>query len=71
MSDKNLSRKELTKRNQRINKKRKNIRTLIILVLTAALVYATGIYGASLAFFGDFISSSFVLVEIGEGWPVE
>ena len=71
MNDKHPTRKELAKRNQKLNNKRKRTRNFIILVLTAVLVYATGIYGASLAYFGDFISNGMVLVQVGGGWPVE
>lgn len=71
MSEKRISRKELTKRNLKQNKKRKNLRTLMIVVLTAVLLYITGVYGASLAYFGDFISSGMTLLQIGGGYPVE
>ena len=71
MSEKRISRKELTKRNQKLNKKRKNLRTLMIVVVTAVLLYITGLYGASLAYFGDFISSGMTVFQIGGGFPVE
>lgn len=71
MSEKRISRKELTKRNQKLNKKRKNLRTLIVVILTAVLLYITGVYGASLAYFGDFISSGMTVFQIGSGFPVE
>lgn len=71
MDEKRISRKELTKQNLKKNKKRKNIKTLIIIAITAVMVYITGIYGASLAYFGDFISSGLTLVQIGRGFPIE
>ena len=71
MSEKRISRKELTKRNLKQNKKRKNLRTLMIVVVTAVLLYITGVYGASLAYFGDFISSGMTIFQIGGGFPVE
>ncbi len=71
MNEKRISRKELTKQNLKKNKKRKNIKTLIIIAITAVMVYITGIYGASLAYFGDFISSGLTLIQIGRGFPIE
>lgn len=71
MNDRRTSRKELAKKNKKQQQKRKMRLALIGVILTAVLVYATGIYGASLAYFGDFISSGMVLFQFGEGWPVE
>ena len=71
MSEKRLSRKELAKRNRKQNTKRKNLRSLMIVVVTAVLLYFTGLYGASLAYFGDFISSGMTVFQIGKGFPVE
>lgn len=71
MNDKRISRKELARQNLKRNKKRKNIRTIIIIAITAVMVYITGLYGASLAYVGDFISSGMTLVEIGKGFPVQ
>lgn len=71
MGDRRISRKELAKQNRKQNKKRKTLRTLIIAALTAALVYITGIYGASLAYLGDFVSGGLTYVQLGGGFPVE
>ncbi len=71
MSNRQISRKELAKQNQKQNRKRKNLRTLLIVGITALLVYITGIYGASLAYLGDFISSGMTYLQIGSGFPVE
>ncbi len=71
MSEKRLSRKELAKRNRKQNTKRKNLRSLMIVVVTAVLLYFTGLYGASLAYFGDFISSGMTIFQIGKGFPVQ
>ena len=70
-NEKRVSRRELTRRNIRREKNRKNFRTLMIIAFTAVLLYITGIYGASLAYFGDFISGGLMLMEIGGGYPVE
>jgi len=71
MSEKRLSRKELARRNRKQNTKRKNLRSLMIVVVTAVLLYFTGLYGASLAYFGDFISSGMTIFQIGKGFPVQ
>ncbi len=71
MSNRQISRKELAKQNRKQNRKRKNLRTLLIIAITALLVYITGIYGASLAYLGDFISSGMTYLQIGSGFPVE
>ncbi len=71
MSDRRISRKELTNRNKKIAQRRKNIRALLIIAITAALVYITGLYGASLAYLGDFLSSGLAVFQIGDGWPLE
>ena len=71
MSDRRISRKELTNRNKKIAQRRKNIRALMIIAITAALVYITGLYGASLAYLGDFLSSGLAVFQIGDGWPLE
>lgn len=71
MDNRTVSRKELARENSRKNRKRKNLRLLMIAAVTALLLYITGIYGASLAYFGDFISSGTALIQIGSGWPVE
>lgn len=71
MSEKRISRKELTRRNRQQNKKRKNLRSFMIVAVTAVLLYFTGVYGASLAYFGDFISSGMTLLQIGGGFPVQ
>ncbi len=71
MSERQISRKELRKRNLKQNKRRKSLRVLLIVAVTAVLVYITGIYGTSLAYLGDFLSNGMALVQIGDGWPVE
>lgn len=74
MSDqqqKRLSRKELIKRNKRVAKKRQSRLAILGVIITVFLVYVSGIYGASLAYFGDFLSSALVYVQFGNGFPVE
>lgn len=71
MSEKRISRKELARQNRKQNKKRKTLRTLLIVAVTAVLVYITGIYGASLAYLGDFVSSGMTYLQLGGGFPVE
>ena len=71
MSEKRISRKELAKQNKKQNIKRKNLRNLMILVISGVLLYFTGLYGASLAYFGDFISSGMAVLQLGGGFPVE
>ncbi|MBR5520896.1 MAG: hypothetical protein IKU54_02765 [Oscillospiraceae bacterium] len=71
MSEKRISRKELARQNRKKNKKRKNLRTLMIIAITAVLVYITGIYGASLAYLGDFVASGLTYLQVGSGFPVE
>lgn len=68
---KRLTRKELIKRNKNIAKKRQMRLTIMGLIITAFLVYASGIYGASLAYLGDFLSSGLVYLQFGDGFPVE
>ena len=71
MSERRISRKELTQRNKKQNMKRKNLRNLMIVAVTAVLLYFTGLYGASLAYFGDFISSGMAVLQLGGGFPIE
>ncbi len=72
MSNNNrLSRKELAKRNIKQNNRRKNLRTLMIIAVTSLFVYITGLYGASLAYLGDFISGGMTYLQLGGGFPVE
>lgn len=71
MSEKRISRKELAKRNKKQNIKRKNLRNLMIMVISGVLLYITGLYGASLAYFGDFISAGMAVLQIGSGFPIE
>ncbi len=71
MSGRHASRLRLAKENRRRRNKRKAVRMLLIGLATLVLVYFTGIYGNSLAFFGDFLSSGMTLVQFGDGWPVE
>lgn len=66
-----LTRKELLKRNKRIAKKRQMRLTFIAVAATAFLVYVTGVFGASLAYLGDFVSSGLVYLQFGRGFPVE
>lgn len=66
-----LSRKELLRRNKRIMKRRRNRMIMAAVAVTAFLVYVTGLYGASLAYLGDFLSSSLVYLQVGDGFPVE
>jgi len=71
MSEKRISRKELTRRNKKQNNRRKNLRNLMIVILTAVLLYFTGVYGASLAYFGDFVSGGMAVLQLGKGFPVQ
>ena len=71
MSEKRISRKELAKRNKKQNMKRKNLRNLMIVAISGVLLYITGLYGASLAYFGDFISAGMAVLQIGPGFPIE
>lgn len=66
-----LTRKELLKRNKKIAKRRQMRLTFIAVAVTVFLVYITGIYGASLAYLGDFVSSGLVYLQFGSGFPVE
>ncbi len=68
---KRLTRKELLRRNKRIAKRRQNRMILAGVVVTAFLVYITGIYGASLAFLGDFLSTGIVYLQFGNGFPIK
>ncbi|MBE6887821.1 MAG: hypothetical protein E7484_05315 [Ruminococcaceae bacterium] len=65
-----LTRKELLKRNKRIAKKRQMRLTFIAVAVTAFMVYITGVFGASLAYLGDFVSSGLVYLQFGRGFPV-
>lgn len=65
-----LTRKELLKRNKRIAKKRQMRLTFIAVAVTAFMVYITGVFGASLAYLGDFVSSGLVYLQFGKGFPV-
>ena len=66
-----LTRKELLRRNKKIAKRRQMRLTLIAVALTAFLVYITGIYGASLAYLGAFVSTGMVYMQFGDGFPKE
>ncbi len=66
-----LTRKELSEKNRAIIRKQKTRRLIIVLLLSSVFLYITGIYGASLAYFGDFLSNVGVYLSIGEGWPLE
>lgn len=68
---KRLTRKELLRRNKKIAKRRQNRMILAGVVVTVFLVYITGIYGASLAYLGDFLSTGLVYLQFGNGFPVE
>lgn len=71
MGGKHVNHRQLVKENRKRRKKRKVISGLLIALVTLILVYFTGIYGTSLAYFGDFLSSGMTLVQFGKGWPVE
>lgn len=71
MSEKRPSRRELTRRNRKKSDRRRNFRVLIVLALTLVFLYITGLYGASLAYFGDFISEGMMLLQLGGGYPIE
>ncbi len=72
MSENNrLSRKELTRRNIKQNKKHRTFRNILIVMVTGLIVYITGIYGASLAYLGDFVSGGMTYLQLGKGFPVE
>lgn len=64
-----LTRKELLRRNKKIAKRRQQRLTVIVVALTAFMVYITGIYGASLAYLGDFVSWGMVYAHFGDGFP--
>ena len=66
-----LTRKELLRRNKKIAKRRQQRLTFIVVALTAFLVYITGLYGTSLAYLGDFVSSGIVYLQFGDGFPIE
>jgi len=66
-----LTRKELLRRNKKIAKRRQQRLTAIVVALTAFMVYITGLYGTSLAYLGDFVSSGLVYLQFGNGFPVQ
>lgn len=66
-----LTRKELLRKNKKIAKRRQNRMILAGIVVTAFLVYITGIYGTSLAYLGDFLSSGLVYMQFGNGFPFQ
>jgi len=66
-----LTRKELLRRNKKIAKRRQMRLTFIAVAVTLVLVHITGVYGASLAYLGDFVSSGMVYMQFGAGFPVE
>ncbi len=67
----NLTRKELSEKNRALIRKQKTRRVVIVLLLSSVFLYITGIYGASLAYFGDFLSNVGVYLNVGDGWPLE
>ena len=71
MNDGRISRKELRKQNEKIQKRRSGIKTVLIAAVTALFLYITGIYGTSLAYLGDFLSNGMTIIQIGGGWPVQ
>ncbi len=66
-----LTRKELTQKNKTLIRKQKTTRVIIVILLSSVILYITGIYGASLAYFGDFLSNISVYFAVGDGWPLE
>ena len=66
-----LTRKELLRRNKRIAKRRQQRLTVIAVALTVFLVYITGLYGTSIAYLGDFVSSGLVYLQFGDGFPLQ
>lgn len=66
-----LTRKELLRRNKKIAKRRQMRLTFIAVAVTLVLVHITGVYGASLAYLGDFVSSGMVYMQFGSGFPAE
>ena len=66
-----LTRKELMRRNKKIAKRRQQRLTVIVVALTAFMFYITGLYGTSLAYLGDFVSSGMVYLQFGDGFPVQ
>jgi len=66
-----LTRKELMRRNKRIAKRRQQRLTVIVVALTAFMVYITGLFSTSIAYLGDFVSSAMVYLQFGDGFPVE
>ncbi|MBQ9845606.1 MAG: PQQ-like beta-propeller repeat protein [Oscillospiraceae bacterium] len=66
-----LTRKELLRRNKKIAKRRQMRLTIIAVAVTAVLVHITGLYGASLAYLGDFVSSGMVYMQFGAGFPAQ
>lgn len=66
-----LTRKELMRRNKKIAKRRQQRLTVIVVALTAFMVYITGLFSTSIAYLGDFVSSAMVYLQFGDGFPVE
>ena len=66
-----LTRKELLRRNKKIAKRRQQRLTVIVVALTAFMVYITGLFSTSIAYLGDFVSSAGVYLQFGEGFPVQ
>ena len=66
-----LTRKELLRRNKRIAKRRQQRMTVIVVALTAFMVYITGLFSTSIAYLGDFVSSAGVYLQFGDGFPVK
>ncbi|MBQ7283759.1 MAG: hypothetical protein IJW74_02760 [Oscillospiraceae bacterium] len=66
-----LTRKELLRRNKKIAKRRQQRLTVIAVALTVFLVYITGLFGTSIAYLGDFVSSGLVYMQFGDGYPVQ
>ena len=59
------------RRNKRIAKRRQQRLTVIVVALTAFMVYITGLFSTSIAYLGDFVSSAGVYLQFGSGFPVE
>jgi hypothetical protein len=66
-----LTRKELLRRNKKIAKRRQQRLTVIVVALTAFMVYITGLFSTSIAYLGDFVSSAGVYLQFGDGFPVK
>ncbi len=69
--NKRLTRSELAQKNRALIRRQKTRRVVFVILLSSIFLYITGIYGASLAYFGDFLSNVSVYLKTGDGWPLE